>query len=79
MKHVNVMIGNSSSGIIEAPNSKTPVINIGSRQNGRVLSDNIRQVDEPTKEKILQTIDFVLTNKAFKDRVKKCKNKHGTR
>jgi UDP-N-acetylglucosamine 2-epimerase (non-hydrolysing)/GDP/UDP-N,N'-diacetylbacillosamine 2-epimerase (hydrolysing) len=72
------MIGNSSSGIIEAPTLKTPVINIGSRQNGRVLSDNIISIDEPSLEKIRKSIYFILTNKAFKERVKKCKNKHGT-
>jgi UDP-N-acetylglucosamine 2-epimerase (non-hydrolysing)/GDP/UDP-N,N'-diacetylbacillosamine 2-epimerase (hydrolysing) len=77
MKYVDVMIGNSSSGIIEAPTLKTPVINIGSRQNGRVLSDNIKPIDKPTKEEILKSIHFVLTDKTFKNKVKKCINKHG--
>ena len=31
-----VMVGNSSSGIIEAPSFKLPVVNIGSRQMGRI-------------------------------------------
>ena len=35
------MIGNSSAGIIEASMLKLPVINIGSRQNGRPQSNNI--------------------------------------
>ncbi|MCK4348862.1 MAG: UDP-N-acetylglucosamine 2-epimerase (hydrolyzing), partial [Thermoplasmatales archaeon] len=35
MKIVNVIIGNSSSGIIESPSFKIPVINIGNRQQGR--------------------------------------------
>jgi GDP/UDP-N,N'-diacetylbacillosamine 2-epimerase (hydrolysing) len=36
-----VMIGNSSSGIIEAPYFKLPVINIGSRQQGRIRAGNV--------------------------------------
>jgi len=77
MKYVDVMIGNSSSGIIEAPTLKTPVINIGGRQNGRDRSKNIHQVDRPTKEEILNSIRFVLTDKVFKNKVKKCKNEYG--
>lgn len=38
------MIGNSSSGIVEAPFIGVPVINIGNRQKGRHISDNIIQV-----------------------------------
>ena len=36
MKVANVVIGNSSSGIIEAPSIGTPTINIGDRQKGRL-------------------------------------------
>jgi UDP-N-acetylglucosamine 2-epimerase len=41
MKFSNVIIGNSSSGILEAPYLKKPVVNIGNRQGGRVKSKNI--------------------------------------
>jgi GDP/UDP-N,N'-diacetylbacillosamine 2-epimerase (hydrolysing) len=41
MKFSSAVIGNSSSGIIEAPSLKVPVINIGSRQKGRTKSVNI--------------------------------------
>ena len=43
MKQVNLVIGNSSSGIIEAPSLNVPVINIGDRQKGRYLCKNIIQ------------------------------------
>ena len=43
MKQVDFLIGNSSSGIIEAPFFKIPVINVGNRQKGRHLCDNIIQ------------------------------------
>ena len=39
------MIGNSSSGIIEAPSFKFPVINIGTRQNMRPQALNIVNCD----------------------------------
>ena len=41
MKISNAVIGNSSSGILETPSLKIPTINIGSRQEGRILSKNI--------------------------------------
>lgn len=41
MKHAGLMIGNSSSGIIEAPSFKLPVVNIGSRQKGRLRAKNV--------------------------------------
>ena len=41
LKHVSLMIGNSSSGIIETPYFKLPVINIGDRQEGRIFAKNI--------------------------------------
>lgn len=41
MKIAKAMIGNSSSGISESPFFKTPCINIGSRQKGRLRTQNI--------------------------------------
>lgn len=41
IKHANVVIGNSSSGIIEVPEFKVPTINIGDRQKGRVQSKSV--------------------------------------
>lgn len=34
LKYADIMIGNSSSGIIETPSFKLPVVNIGDRQKG---------------------------------------------
>jgi UDP-N-acetylglucosamine 2-epimerase (non-hydrolysing)/GDP/UDP-N,N'-diacetylbacillosamine 2-epimerase (hydrolysing) len=41
MKHAAAVIGNSSSGIIEAPAMTVPTVNIGDRQRGRVRSPSI--------------------------------------
>ena len=40
-----VMVGNSSSGIIEAASFNLPVVNIGNRQRGRIRSQNVIDVD----------------------------------
>lgn len=45
MKQVSFVIGNSSSGIVEAPTLGVPVVNIGDRQKGRYLCTNIIQCD----------------------------------
>jgi GDP/UDP-N,N'-diacetylbacillosamine 2-epimerase (hydrolysing) len=41
MKHVDLLIGNTSSGIIEAASFHKPVVNIGDRQKGRLQSGNV--------------------------------------
>ncbi len=45
MKFAKAMIGNSSSGIIEAASFELPVVNIGCRQDGRVRGYNVIDVD----------------------------------
>ena len=45
MKQVKLVIGNSSSGIVEAPSLGVPVVNIGERQKGRYQCKNIIQCD----------------------------------
>ncbi|MFH1033297.1 MAG: UDP-N-acetylglucosamine 2-epimerase [Pseudomonadota bacterium] len=44
MARAAAMVGNSSSGIIEAPSFKLPVVNIGSRQDGRQRAANVIDV-----------------------------------
>lgn len=41
MKYVDMLIGNTSSGIIEAASFHKPVVNIGNRQKGRLQSGNV--------------------------------------
>ena len=45
LKNFDCMIGNSSSGIIEAPSARIPTINIGNRQEGRVMSKSISNIN----------------------------------
>lgn len=55
LKHVDMVIGNSSSGIIEVPSFKIPTINIGNRQKGRIQANSIINC-EPQKTDILNAI-----------------------
>lgn len=45
MKEANYIIGNSSSGIVEAPFLGVPVVNVGERQKGRHICKNVQCVD----------------------------------
>jgi UDP-hydrolysing UDP-N-acetyl-D-glucosamine 2-epimerase len=65
LKNSSGIIGNSSSGIIEAPSFKIPVINIGTRQKGRPQSHNIVNCNYSYTE-ILKKINFIRRNKSFK-------------
>ncbi|MFH1791016.1 MAG: UDP-N-acetylglucosamine 2-epimerase [Candidatus Omnitrophota bacterium] len=41
MKYIRLMIGNSSSGIVESPSFRLPVVNVGIRQKGRIKAPNV--------------------------------------
>jgi len=57
MKHLDFVIGNTSSGIIEAASFQKPVINIGNRQLGRLQSKNvIDSTIEKLEDSIFQAI-----------------------
>lgn len=56
VKYSRFVLGNSSSGIIEAPSLGTPTINIGDRQKGRLMAETVINC-RPEKESILQAMD----------------------
>ena len=62
LKIADVIIGNSSSGILEMPTFRKPTINIGDRQKGRVKSNSINDVSSE-KYLIKRKIDFVYSKK----------------
>jgi UDP-hydrolysing UDP-N-acetyl-D-glucosamine 2-epimerase len=45
LRHVDLLIGNTSSGIIEAASFQKPVVNIGDRQKGRLRNENVLDCD----------------------------------
>jgi UDP-N-acetylglucosamine 2-epimerase (non-hydrolysing)/GDP/UDP-N,N'-diacetylbacillosamine 2-epimerase (hydrolysing) len=76
MRITSVMVGNSSSGILEAPSFKIPVVNIGTRQHGRLRAKNIIDVGYD-KQQIKDSILFALKNVKFRKTLSKCKNPYG--
>lgn len=44
LRHASVIVGNSSSGIIEAPSLGTPTVNVGQRQKGRPVATSVSTV-----------------------------------
>tara|TARA_B100001287_G_C22672890_1_gene526134 strand:- start:911 stop:2080 length:1170 start_codon:yes stop_codon:yes gene_type:complete len=67
------MIGNSSSGIIEAGSFKLPVINIGSRQEGRIRGANVIDIKMLTPDNIHKAIKKVQSKK-FQENLRSAKN-----
>lgn len=76
MKLASVMVGNSSSGIIEAPSFGLPVVNIGTRQMGRQRAENIIDVDYDDEE-IKKAIQKTLFDEKFREKARNCKNFYG--
>tara|TARA_Y100001970_G_C14259237_1_gene878293 strand:- start:15085 stop:16248 length:1164 start_codon:yes stop_codon:yes gene_type:complete len=72
LKYVDIVIGNSSSGIIEVPNFNIPTINIGDRQKGRISSKSVINV-KCDKNEIINSIKESLTL-SFKQKIKKSNN-----
>tara|TARA_Y100000741_G_scaffold346749_1_gene313405 strand:- start:1534 stop:2649 length:1116 start_codon:yes stop_codon:yes gene_type:complete len=65
LKHMDCVIGNSSSGIIEAPVIKLPTLNLGNRQNGREFCKSIISADF-CEEIIVKKLNNILFKKKNK-------------
>ncbi len=75
MKHAEFVIGNSSSGIIEAPAFHIPTVNIGDRQRGRLQSESIINCGSDTKE-IVCAIETAISD-AHKEKCLSVISKYG--
>jgi UDP-N-acetylglucosamine 2-epimerase (non-hydrolysing)/GDP/UDP-N,N'-diacetylbacillosamine 2-epimerase (hydrolysing) len=76
LETASVLIGNSSSGIIEAPVFHLPVVDIGIRQEGREQSTNILHVAHHHEE-IKIAIKKAIYDQKFLEEVSKCQNLYG--
>ena len=74
MKYVDLLIGNSSSGIIEAASFKKPVVNIGDRQKGRLKGENVIDCNLNTLQ---ESIKLALSS-IFRNKIKNMNNIYGT-
>jgi len=76
LKMASVLLGNSTSALIEAPSFHLPAVNIGSRQEGRERSTNVIDVGYD-RNKIAAAVKKALYGKKFRAEVKRCKNVYG--
>ena len=71
LKHCEAVIGNSSSGLIEAPTFLKPTVNIGNRQDGRICGGTVINSDED-----VISITRALKKALSKDFKEKCLSEH---
>jgi GDP/UDP-N,N'-diacetylbacillosamine 2-epimerase (hydrolysing) len=75
IKHSDIVIGNSSSGLIEVPSFKKATINIGDRQKGRIKGPSVIDCD-PIESSITKSINIALSEK-FSAKLKSASNPYG--
>lgn len=72
LSNVDVVVGNSSSGLLEAPSFKVATVNIGDRQSGRVSASSVINCT-PSSDEILKAIELSQTS-SFRETVKNTVN-----
>jgi len=77
LQFMDVVVGNSSSGLIEVPSFKTATVNIGDRQRGRIKASSVIDC-EPTSNAIKNAIEKALS-KEFRESLKLIENPYGTK
>lgn len=75
LKYCSIVIGNSSSGLMEAPVFGIPTVNIGDRQKGRIQASSVINC-EPVKEDILRAIETALSD-SFAKKAKETVSPYG--
>ena len=75
MREADAMVGNSSSGLIEAPSFALPVVNVGARQAGRLRAANVIDVG-PERDEILAGIEAAMAP-AFRECLRGMRNPYG--
>lgn len=75
LQYVDAVVGNSSSGIIEAPSFKIATVNIGNRQSGRIKAESIIDC-EPNHTSVSNAISQVYSQR-FTEKLKSLTNPYG--
>ncbi len=78
LRFSSVLIGNSSSGLLEAPILNTPSINLGQRQKGRLLEKSVLNCNF-NKNEIIKKINKVLNKRNKKIKIKYHINKEASK
>lgn len=76
LRHSSALVGNSSSGIMEAPYLRIPSVNIGTRQSGRLRSKSVIDTDYE-KSHIKNAIIKAISNKRFLKNIQRQPNLYG--
>lgn len=76
LRNAKCLIGNSSSGLLEAPSLKLPAINVGDRQRGRLAGDNVIFTTNMEND-IYNAIVRATTDESFISKVKLADNPYG--
>jgi UDP-N-acetylglucosamine 2-epimerase (non-hydrolysing)/GDP/UDP-N,N'-diacetylbacillosamine 2-epimerase (hydrolysing) len=76
LRQATVLVGNSSSGIVEAPSFKLAAVNIGTRQHGRVRANNVVDAGHD-RQAIADAIRFAMSDTAFRRGLRQCVNPYG--
>jgi UDP-N-acetylglucosamine 2-epimerase (non-hydrolysing)/GDP/UDP-N,N'-diacetylbacillosamine 2-epimerase (hydrolysing) len=75
LHHVNAVVGNSSSGIIEAPAVPVPTVNLGDRQGGRLKASSVIDCEEK-KEDIMEALEKALSP-SFREEIQDVSSPYG--
>lgn len=75
LQYVDAMLGNSSSGLLEAPSFKIGTINIGDRQKGRIKADSV--INCVSNEKAVLEAFKKLYSKEFQNGLANIQNPYG--
>ena len=75
LQYVDAMVGNSSSGLLEAPMFRIGTVNIGDRQKGRIGADSVIDC-EPTAESISSALE-TLYSPAFQENLRTVVSPYG--
>jgi GDP/UDP-N,N'-diacetylbacillosamine 2-epimerase (hydrolysing) len=77
LKYINGVVGNSSSGLLEAPSFKIGTINIGDRQKGRIKADSVINCG-PDEESISNALSNLFSEN-FQSNLANVENPYGSR
>ncbi len=76
LRQADLLVGNSSCGIIEAPYLKLPAVNVGVRQQQRLHAENMVFVSFD-KKGIKETIIRIIEDEAFRKKLVACSSPYG--
>lgn len=75
IQYMDAVVGNSSSGVLEVPSFNIPTVNIGPRQNGRLMAKSVITCGEKSGE-IVKALNKAVSS-SFKNSIKKMCSPYG--